>query len=263
MLSLIKTADGSNTIFNSEVGENYHSRNGTLQESRHVFLNAGLKYFFDGQKKDFPAMPGEEAPSEPYPPDGGKALEKGKTKVSPPEDGGDLEGVHILEVGFGTGLNFLLSADYCAENQIHLNYTGIEAYPLNMEMINQTGYNKYVSLQTWQGFINNYQEALLNPVEINAACKLRVFNGKLMDFQSPQQYDVIYFDAFASARQPEMWDEGAIAHTVKFLKPGGVFVTYAITGNLKRTIKSLGLKVEKAPGAPGKREMLRAVNAGL
>jgi tRNA U34 5-methylaminomethyl-2-thiouridine-forming methyltransferase MnmC len=58
-----------------------------------------------------------------------------------------------------------------------------------------------------------------------------------------------------------MWSEEAIIHTLKFLKPGGVFVTYAITGNLKRTIKALGLKVQKAPGAPGKREMLRAISS--
>jgi len=70
---------------------------------------------------------------------------------------------------------------------------------------------------------------------------------------------VIYFDAFAAAYQPEMWNESAISRTIQFLKPGGVFVTYAITGNLKRMLKILGLKVEKAPGAPGKREMLRAI----
>jgi len=73
-----------------------------------------------------------------------------------------------------------------------------------------------------------------------------------------RQFDVIYFDAFASANQPEMWNEGAIAHTLSFLKPGGVFVTYAITGNLKRMLKALDCKIEKVPGAAGKREMLRA-----
>jgi len=181
MLKIVKTSDGSNTIFNSEVGENYHSHHGALQESKHVFVKSGLQYFLD----------------------------KTETKQ-----------ISILEVGFGTGLNFLLSADYCTAENIQLDYTGIEAYPLTDEMISQT--------------------------------------GKLMDFQSDQKFDVIYFDAFAATYQPEMWDEAAITHTLQFLKPGGVFVTYAITGNLKRIVKSLGLKIEKAPGAPGKREMLRA-----
>jgi tRNA U34 5-methylaminomethyl-2-thiouridine-forming methyltransferase MnmC len=219
MLEIVKTSDGSNTIFNSEVGENYHSHHGALQESKHVFVKSGLQYFLD----------------------------KTETKQ-----------ISILEVGFGTGLNFLLSADYCSTENIQLDYTGIEAYPLNEEMISQTGYDEYVTVDLWQEFIKNYQFALQNPIEINKACHLQIANTKLMNFQSNQKFDVIYFDAFAATYQPEMWDEAAITHTLQFLKPGGVFVTYAITGNLKRIVKNLGLKVEKAPGAPGKREMLRA-----
>lgn len=226
MLTIVKTEDGSNTIYNSQVGENYHSKHGALQESRHVFLDSGLKYFL---------------------------------KVSPLNSGGDLErACSILEIGFGTGLNFLLSANYCIAQNIKLNYTGIEAYPLSPEMISQTGYDEYVSAELWQQFISAYPASLIQPIQLNPNCQLQTTHCKLTDFQSAQKYDVIYFDAFASANQPEMWDEAAITHTLQFLKPGGVFVTYAITGNLKRIIKTLGLKVEKAPGAPGKREMLRA-----
>ena len=90
-LQLVATADGSNTIYNAQVGENYHSRHGALQESKHVFLNAGLAYFISTSA---------------------------------------AKNVSVLEVGLGTGLNFLLTADYCTQNGIQLNYTGIEAYPL-------------------------------------------------------------------------------------------------------------------------------------
>ena len=228
-LQIVPTADGSNTIYNSEVGENYHSRNGALQESRHVFLNAGLKFFIEAKNKVFP-------------------------------NGGDLEGVSILEVGFGTGLNFLLSADYCHTEHININYTGIEAYPLTPEMISKTSYDQYISPGLWKQFINNYPSSLQHPVTIDQECTLQTVHCKLQDFTSEKKYDIIYFDAFAVAHQPEMWSDEAIGHTLQFLKPGGVFVTYAITGNLKRAMKRLGLKVEKAPGAPGKREMLRAVN---
>lgn len=221
MLEIVKTSDGSNTIFNSDVGENYHSRHGALQESKHVFLKSGLQYF----------------------------LELHQTKQ-----------VSILEVGFGTGLNFLLTADYCNAGNIQLTYTGIEAYPLTNEMISQTGYNEYVSANTWEQFISNYSSVLQNAVDFNKNCRLKIANTKLIGFQSEEKFDVIYFDAFAAIHQPEMWNEAAITHTLRFLKPGGVFVTYAITGNLKRIVKSLGLKVEKAPGAPGKREMLRATS---
>ncbi len=223
MLEIVKTADGSNTIYNADVGENYHSKHGALQESRHVFVNSGLCYFLDAKQA---------------------------THGSP---------VSILEVGFGTGLNFLLSADLCTEKGIALDYVGIEAYPLSLAMISQTGYDQYVSEELWHKFISNYQELFTSPIELNPYCKLQIARCKLSDFHSEKQYDIIYFDAFASARQPEMWDEAAIGHTLQFLKSGGIFVTYAITGNLKRALKALGCKVEKAPGAPGKREMLRAV----
>jgi tRNA U34 5-methylaminomethyl-2-thiouridine-forming methyltransferase MnmC len=168
--------------------------------------------------------------------------------------------VSILEVGFGTGLNFLLSADFCATEAIALSYTGIEAYPLSSEMIAATGYNAYVSAQLWCNFLNKYEQSLIGNAPIGDRCNLEVVCTELSAFRSSNTYDVIYFDAFAAANQPEMWTDAAITHTLKFLNPGGVFVTYAITGNLKRCIKALGLKVEKAPGAPGKREMLRATS---
>jgi len=223
-LQIVTTADGSNTIFNALVGENYHSRNGALQESMHVFVHSGLEYF----------------------------LEHSNTSNN---------NVSILEVGFGTGLNFLLTADVCTQQQINLTYTGIEAYPLTDKMLGQTGYDQYVPAPVWQSMLQNYGAALKSPTQLNNYVQLQIAPTPLANFTSPIKYDVIYFDAFAASHQPEMWSEEAITHTLKFLKPGGVFVTYAITGNLKRTIKALGLKVEKAPGAPGKREMLRAVSS--
>jgi len=219
MLQFVTTGDGSKTIYNSDVGENYHSKHGALQESRHVFLKSGLEHFLASN------------------------------------DGSD---VSVLEVGFGTGLNFLLSAEYCTDKHINLNYTGIEAYPLNADMIAQTGYNQYVTPTVWDDLMQNYTASLQRPVQTNPLCQLQIANCKLSDFRADQLFDVIYFDAFAAIHQPEMWAEEAITHTVSFLKPGGIFVTYAITGELKRTMKRLGLKVEKAQGAPGKREMLRA-----
>src|SRR5690606_24719850 len=89
--------------------------------------------------------------------------------------------------------------------------------------------------------------------------QVEVAHAKVMDFHHARTFDALYFDAFAAIHQPEMWNEETLAHVAKFIKPGGVFVTYAITGQLKRTMKTLGFTIEKAPGAPGKREMLRAV----
>jgi tRNA U34 5-methylaminomethyl-2-thiouridine-forming methyltransferase MnmC len=244
-LQIVLTADGSNTIYNSEIGESYHSRNGALQESKHVFLNAGLKYFIETKNKKV-ALTGRDLPA------GQAVLEEAAARA-----------VSILEVGFGTGLNFILTADYCLAENISLNYTGIEAYPLRVEMISKTGYEQYITPALWQQFMHNYLTSFQHPALINPNCILQTVQCELQDFHSANKYDIVYFDAFAASRQPEMWSDEAITHTLQFLKPGGVFVTYAITGNLKRCIKGLGLKVEKVPGAPGKREMLRAMSHDL
>ena len=125
--TFVTTADGSKTIYSSEVGENYHSLNGALQESTHVFLNSGLKYFLAGK---------------------------------------DVKEVSVLEVGFGTGLNFLVSADHCTANQIQLDYTGIEAYPLSETMISQTGYDDYISPPVWGDFININYPAFIKAIRL-------------------------------------------------------------------------------------------------
>lgn len=219
-MDFVITGDGSKTIYNEQVGEHYHSKHGAVQESKHVFLKTGLQFF----------------------------LEKEST-----------HGAAILEIGFGTGLNFILTADYCASRNIDLDYCGIEAFPLEEEVIRQIGYDEYVSADLWSDFVSQYSPALQQEVNITDKLSLQIAHSKVMDFDIDKQFDVIYFDAFAAIHQPEMWSDETLAHVCKFLKSGGVFVTYAITGNLKRSMKALGFSIEKAPGAPGKREMLRAV----
>ncbi|WP_145860539.1 tRNA (5-methylaminomethyl-2-thiouridine)(34)-methyltransferase MnmD [Pedobacter suwonensis] len=212
------TADGSNTLYNETIGEHYHSKHGALQESKHVFIDAGLKFASANQDE-----------------------------------------ISILEVGFGTGLNFILSFEYCAENNIKLNYTSIEAFPLTTTIIEQTGYAAYVSEEIWTSFISNYPEALKGPQKLSPLCTLGIPYTTLAEYRGNKKFDLIYYDAFSVQHQPEMWSDEIIAHACSFLKPGGTFVTYAITGKLKRAVKACGFNIEKLPGAPGKREMLRAV----
>ena len=219
---LVRTADGSNTLYNEEIGEHYHSRHGAVQESRHVFLQAGLQFFLERQAATQAA---------------------------------------VLEVGFGTGLNFLLSAEHCLQSGAGLYYCGIEAYPLGNDTIRTTGYERYVSTALWNSFTDLYPASFHQPVRITSSVSLEIHPCKALAFSYQQLFDVLYFDAFASVHQPEMWSDETLSHVCRFLKPGGVFVTYAITGNLKRSLKALGFSVEKLPGAPGKREMLRATNS--
>ena len=220
MNKIIQTADGSNTLYNETIGEHYHSKHGAVQESQHVFITAGLKKAI------------ENSPSQP---------------------------ISILEVGFGTGLNYLLSLSYCLENNITLNYTGIEAFPITKEELLLTNYDQYVPAQVWESLTGNYEKAIGHSLQLFPTQQLEIAHTTLIEFETPGKFDVIYFDAFSVQHQPEMWTDEILAHTCSFLKPGGLFVTYAITGNLKRAVKKAGLTVEKLPGAPGKREMLRAV----
>ncbi|TDG35995.1 tRNA (5-methylaminomethyl-2-thiouridylate)-methyltransferase [Pedobacter changchengzhani] len=218
MNTITLTADGSNTLYNETIGEHYHSKHGALQESKHVFIDAGLKFATT-----------------------------------------DKSAISILEVGFGTGLNFILSLDYCTNNAIKLDYTSIEAFPLTAELIAQTAYNQYVPATIWDSFINNYDQALKQKQPISDYCNLEIPHITLSAFATKEQFDLIYYDAFSVQHQPEMWSDETIAHVCTFIKPGGVFVTYAITGKLKRALKANGFTIEKLPGAPGKREMLRAI----
>lgn len=217
---LTQTSDGSYTLFNEEIGEHYHSAHGALQESKHVFIEAGLKY----------------------------GLEKS----------GQSE-INILEVGFGTGLNFLLTYAYCENENITLNYTGIEAFPLTKEVLSSPQYQQYVPPDLWDNFIANYESAIKTPVELSKHCTLKIAHSFLQDFNTTEKFDVLYYDAFSVRHQPELWTEEVIGHACSFLKQGGVFITYAITGNLKKALQQHGLEIEKLPGAPGKREMLRGV----
>ncbi len=220
MNKITLTADGSNTLYNENIGEHYHSKHGAVQESKHVFITAGLEYAFScfsGQK------------------------------------------ISILEVGFGTGLNFILSAAYAEDQGRSIEYTSLEAFPLRSEELESTGYGQYVPQAIWQGLLSNYGKAMQQLSAIVPGQQLRIVHTYLHRYETSQLFDVLYYDAFSVQHQPEMWTDEIIAQACSFLKPGGIFVTYAITGKLKRALKAIGFSIEKLPGAPGKREMLRAI----
>ncbi len=218
-IQFIRTADGSNTLFHAGAGEYYHSMHGAVQESRHVFIESGLKY---------------------------RQQQTGSALVS------------VLEIGFGTGLNFLLSAEYCQDNQILLQYSGIEAFPLTPEHIVKSGYQHYVSHEIWDLFCKNYADAIQKKISVSPYIGWEIIHRKALDFETNAKFDVIYFDAFSEKSQPEMWTIQTLDHICRHLAENGVLVTYAVNGNLKRNLQSLDIRWEKIPGASGKREMLRA-----
>jgi tRNA U34 5-methylaminomethyl-2-thiouridine-forming methyltransferase MnmC len=148
------------------------------------------------------------------------------------------------------------------QETIKLNYKGIEAFPVPSKIISESGYEAFVHDKSlWKSYKDNYDELIKGDsnIQMNPLVNLSMERNPVMESQPIPAFDIVYYDAFAPATQPEMWSTETISHVVKFLKPGGMFVTYSITGNLKRILVSLGFTIEKPKGAAGKREMLRAI----
>lgn len=212
---VIVTDDGSNTLFSTQSGEHYHSIFGAIQESKHIFIDAGLG-----------AVPQFSAP------------------------------VHLLEIGFGTGLNALLSLQWAEENHIHVMYEGIEAFPIERE---QTGLLNYPDLLNINSSIFQEMHRGGSNKKLGPWFNFSLRKEKFENTQfSPEKFDVVFFDAFSPESQPEMWTPEGFEKLFSALKHGGILTTYSCKGSVKRMLKSAGFQIEKIPGPPGKREFLRA-----
>ena len=193
---IVKTRDGSNTIFVPEFDETYHSTHGAIQESLHVFISSGLKF---------------------------------KT---------ELNDINVLEVGFGTGLNALLTFIYSEETNRNIKYTSLEAFPLKWDLFSKLN---YIDLIFNGKYFTNIKKC--TPVDwesfyvLSPNFMLRKQNIKLQNVLFENEFDVIYFDAFAPRVQPELWTERIFNSMYKALNPGGVLVTYCAKGSVKRALR--------------------------
>jgi tRNA U34 5-methylaminomethyl-2-thiouridine-forming methyltransferase MnmC len=217
-LELIVTSDGSHSLLNTALDETYHSRHGALQESLHVFIKHGLHFF---EEKNHPA------------------------KIS------------ILEVGFGTGLNALLTAQDIIGKPFQVDYTSLEAFPVEEEIWSRLNYAETGDTKIL--FKKLHQASWSKAEAIQSNFILTKLHTTLQQVDlSASSFDVIFYDAFAPNKQPEMWELPMLQKVVERLPSHGVFVTYCAKGQLKRDLKSLGLNVETLAGPPGKKEMVRA-----
>jgi len=169
--------------------------------------------------------------------------------------------ITVFELGLGTGLNALLTAIWAERNQQKVAYFGLEAFPVETEM---NFAMKHDSLITDYQSNDLFSKIVLAPweakTEISAYFQLCKCQSKIQSLLIEQKFDIIYFDAFGPRAQEEMWDFEILKKTTSMLNPDGLFVTYCAKGQLKRDLKTLGLKVETPPGPPGKREMTIAWN---
>ncbi len=160
-----------------------------------------------------------------------------------------FEDIRILEMGFGTGLNALLTLEKAIAEKRKLSYTGLEAFPLEEGLTAELSYDASKLHQLpWE-----------ESVEVNTFFDFKKMNLKLQDFETQDKYNLIYYDAFAPESQPELWTQEIFEKLASMMLGGGVLVTYCSKGYVQRNLKAAGFKVEKHPGPPRKREVLRAI----
>ncbi|SMO46380.1 tRNA U34 5-methylaminomethyl-2-thiouridine-forming methyltransferase MnmC [Saccharicrinis carchari] len=165
--------------------------------------------------------------------------------------------VNILEFGFGTGLNAFLSAVNSGEMEVH--YCTLEKYPLDMETIKQLNYGALFDGQFKALFKKIHQVPWGRENALDSRFFLTKQQCDFTKYKPENKYHIIYFDAFAPDIQPKLWSSAVFQKAYNALLPGGVLTTYCAKGIVRRTMQDVGFKVERMPGPPGKREMLRAI----
>lgn len=218
-IKIIETGDGSQSLYHEELNETYHSTHGAVTESDHVFIKHGLDFL------------------------------KGNGKSQ----------INILEVGFGTGLNALLTQGYSSVfPEININYTTLEPFPLTNDVVEEL---KYYELKSDRVSKNDFVKLHMcewgQPHRLNQGFTFTKHQTTLQAFSTNMQFDLVFYDAFAPSKQAEMWDFEVLKNMAQMMKPKSVLVTYCARGQFKRDLASLGMNVETLPGPPGKKEMVR------
>jgi tRNA U34 5-methylaminomethyl-2-thiouridine-forming methyltransferase MnmC len=161
----------------------------------------------------------------------------------------------ILEIGIGTGLNALLTMEWCNSNKINVMYVGYEPHPLTEACFTQLRFNE--NLNPW--IIPFHQAAWETQVTFSPYFSFEKRKYTWPDIKNMDRFDLIYFDAFGPDAQPEMWEHSALRACVDVMSPNAIWVTYSSKGSVRRNLEMLGLKMEKLPGPPFKRHMLRGL----
>jgi tRNA U34 5-methylaminomethyl-2-thiouridine-forming methyltransferase MnmC len=217
---IITTGDGSTTIHLEEWNEQYHSTHGAIQEAIHVFIKSGLYHI--------------------------------QHTVNPDQ-------IHILEIGFGTGLNAFITYLEAQKQQLSINYHGVEAYPVASAEITQLNYISELKAENDSSTFEkmhacNWEQE----ISISENFQLKKRQQFFTEIEDIAQFNLIYFDAFGARVQPELWTVAIFQKMYDALKNNGVLVTYSAKGSARRAMQEVGFTVERLPGPPGKREMLRA-----
>jgi len=217
---LIQTGDGSHSLYIRELNETYHSTHGALSESKHVFLSSGVQYWLNKENS---------------------------------------KSIRILEIGFGTGLNALMMLDFArAQPDLDIEFCTLEPFPLPEELYTKLNFTDLMENVHASDLVKMHSAPMGEQV-ILGNFEFIKHDDQVQEAQLKNNFTVVFFDAFAPNKQPEMWDIAVIRKMYEVLIPGGVFVTYCAQGQFKRDLKSVGFEVQTLEGPPGKKEMVRGL----
>lgn len=217
-IEFITSKDGSHTLYLPHLKETYHSLHGAIVESKYVFIDAGLS----------------------------KIAEK-------------KEGIKVLEVGFGTGLNALLTLMLSIRESKKIYYKTLEPFPLQKEIYEKLNYLDLLNRHNLrEDFFKMHEAGDGETISLNENFIFSRYKATLENFSpSGISADVVYYDAFAPSKQPEVWSLDNLKKIRGMMNPGSILVTYCASGQFKRDLKEAGFNVEVLPGPPGKKEMTR------
>ena len=166
--------------------------------------------------------------------------------------------ISILEIGFGTGLNTLITFNKALESNQKIHYVGVEAYPVTIEEASKMNYAAEINPELETIYKKIHESSWETTINLNENFTFQKRNQLFQDIVDIEVFDLIYFDAFGFEVQPELWSQSIFNSMFKALKNDGILVTYACRSVIKNNMIAAGFSIEKLPGAPGKREMLRA-----
>lgn len=172
----------------------------------------------------------------------------------------DESSLGILEMGFGTGLNCMITYLEAIKRNLTIDYMGLEAYPLESKMIFELNHLEQLQAKKESKVYQSIQTSDWE-ARVKISPQFNLTKRKIMfeDYQEHEVADLIYFDAFGARVQPELWTETIFKKMYEALNNKGIIVTYAAKGSVRRAMQAVGFKVERLPGPPGKREMLRGI----
>ena len=212
------TEDGSHTLFVPGLNEHYHSTHGAIQESMHVFVDAGLRHCAKSEIK-------------------------------------------VLEIGLGTGLNAFLALVEAEKSSKKIDFTSLEFYPLSITDAEKLNYAGLIDPSKKDVFneLHKAEWEKWNQITLYfSLLKMKFDFSKPSEFSPEKQFDIIFFDAFAPEKQPEMWTQEIFDKIYSVSSENAILTTYCAKGVVRRMLQAAGFVVERLPGPPGKREILRA-----